>query len=175
VPETRPPSHRKQQPRFRKLSAGQPGSPPLNDGDEPTSSALWTGSPRSLAEGRSHRSSPTPHRIKSAGSGIGNRYSVSPRLPKGAGLSSDALTWSRARPTSLRLAPAGLHQGECGRARLSSLYDEERTAPLEGVNPRCTAQEPRVRSQERHRLRSRLRGAEATVLLLRLEGRKEGA
>jgi len=32
--------------------------------------------------GRSHRSSPHHNRIKSAGSRIGNRYSVSPRLPK---------------------------------------------------------------------------------------------
>jgi len=78
------------------------------------SASFLTGSPRSRAGGAEPPQQPHPNRIKRAGSGIGNRYSGSPRLPKGAGLSSDALTWSRARPTSLRLAPADLHQGECG-------------------------------------------------------------
>ena len=50
-------------------------------------------------------------------------------------------------------------------ARLSSLYDGERTAPLECLNPR----------RPHKSLCDPLAGAEATALLLRLGRRKEGA
>jgi hypothetical protein len=82
------------------------------DGNEPGSSALRTGSsPRSIGGGGATASAPPPNRIKRAYSGIGNRYSVS-RNPTKGWLGSD-VPESRARPTSMRLAPAGLHQGEC--------------------------------------------------------------